>query len=360
MGDCGVSQEFGQWRYEGSWQTPIPNPLIYDKRLSPSALKLWVVLRAAIAPGKSLSPTYDYLGAQCNMSRSTVARSIKLLRACRWIQTKQVTTESGWMSGSMYRMCDTPTLITEIASIDADLPSFLAHCAQSPDTGLRAVALTEIAAWTAAGLQAIDLGRSKTILGSLEIELPGLNSKLGSLKTELPGSMKFELLGKLGSMKTELPAKSRILGSMKTELPHTRDVVSSCSIYKTTTNKDVGTASDAHEALVWPTVIPVDVQQKVIARLLALPAGMAQEILDEVTFKQVAGKASNPIGLLFGLIPIAEQGKFQITGGMDIAKVRRRNALPTLADQRAQPTDAEIALSAQRDFDKYLKQLEIA
>ena len=107
-------------------------------------------------------------------------------------------------------------------------------------------------------------------------------------------------------------------------------------------------------------MIPVDVQQKVIARLLALPAGMAQEILDEVTFKQVAGKASNPIGLLFGLIPIAEQGKFQITGGMDIAKVRRRNALPTLADQRAQPTDAEIALSAQRDFDKYLKQLEIA
>jgi hypothetical protein len=107
-------------------------------------------------------------------------------------------------------------------------------------------------------------------------------------------------------------------------------------------------------------VIPLEVQHKVIARLLALPTGIGQEILDEVAFKHVAGKASNPIGLLFGLIPIAEQGKFLITGGMNVAKARRRNATPTLADQRTELTDAEIAHSAQRDFDKYLKQLEIA
>ena len=119
-----MSTEFGQWRYEGSWQTPIPNALISDKRLSPSALKLWIVLRAAIQPGQTLAPTYDYLVDQCNLSRSTVSRCIKVLRALRWIQTKQVMTATGWLSGSMYRMFDSPIAITEIAPLDADYPGF--------------------------------------------------------------------------------------------------------------------------------------------------------------------------------------------------------------------------------------------
>ena len=356
-----MSQEFGQWRYEGSWQTPIPNPLIYDKRLSANALKLWIVLRAAIAPGKTLSPTYDYLGEQCNMSRSTVARSIKLLRACRWIQTKQVTTESGWLSGSMYRMCDMPTAIADIASTDADFALFLANCAQSPDCGLRAVALVEIQEWAAAGLPPIELdsskishSSSKTRLSSSEIELPENILKLGSSKTELLGSMKFELLGNLGSMKTELAEKARISGSMKTELPHTRDVVSSCSINRTTTNKAAGIETCAHEAFVWPDVIPLEVRQQIMSRLVALPTGMAQELLDEVTFKQLAGKvSSSPIGLLFSLIPIAEQGKFLITGGMNVARARARNAMPTLAE--AIPIDAEQ--QRLKDYAQYVAQM---
>ena len=361
MGDRGMSQEFGQWRYEGSWQTPIPNPLIYDKRLSANALKLWIVLRAAIEPGKTLAPTYDYLGEQCNMSRSTVARSIKLLRACRWIQTKQVTTESGWLSGSMYRMCDTPTAIADIASTDADFPVFLANCAESNDFGLRTVALVEIQEWSAAGLQPIEIGTSKishssskTRLSSSKIELPALGLKLGSSKTELLGSMKFELLENLGSMKTELPEKARFSGSMKTELPRTRDVVSSCSNNRTTTNKEAGIETCAHEALVWPDVIPLEMRLKIMSRLVALPNCMAQELLDEVAFKQLAGKvSSSPVALLFSLIPIAEQGKFLITGGMNVARARARNAMPTLAE--SPPIDAEQ--QRLKDYAQYVAQM---
>jgi len=260
----------------------------------------------------------------------------------------------------MYRMCDTPTAIADIASTDADFPVFLAYCAQSADFGLRTVALVEIHEWAAAGLPPIALGSSKisrgsmkTRLSSSEIELPGNSSKLGSSKTELLGSMKIELPGNLGSMKTELAENARISGSMKTELPRTRDVVSSCSINRTTTNKEASTETCAHETLVWPDVIPLEVRLKIMSRLVALPNGMAQELLDEVAFKQLAGKVSSPIGLLFSLIPIAEQGKFLITGGMNVARARARNAMPTLAEST--PIDAEQ--QRLKDYAQYVVQM---
>jgi hypothetical protein len=340
-----MNPEFGQWRYEGTWQTPIPNALISDKRLSPSALKLWIVLRVAIAPGQALSPTYDYLVAQCNLSRSTVARCVKLLRALRWIQTKQVTSESGWLAGSMYRMFDAPQAIEEIARLDAEYPAFLAQCAGSLDTGLRTMALIEIDAWHAAGLADIALGSSKIKLGSSKTRLPSSKTELpekteisGSSKTELPGSMKFELL-----------EKARISGSSEIELPRTRDVVSSCS---TTTLQEVSMETRAREALIWPDVIPLDVRQKASARLGALSEGMAQEIVDEVQYRYQSGKASNPVSLLFGLIPIAEQGKFQITGGMNVAKARARQSAPTLAQAQPEKTREQERLEAQAAFEQ--------
>ena len=320
-----MSTEFGQWRYEGSWQTPIPNALISDKRLSPSALKLWIVLRAAIQPGQTLAPTYDYLVDQCNLSRSTVSRCIKVLRALRWIQTKQVMTATGWLSGSMYRMFDSPVAITEIAPLDADYPGFLAQCAAAEDSGLRELALVEISAWHSAGFAAIPVGSSKTRLRSSKTELPGKTQTLGSSKTELPSSMKIEL-----------PEKARKSGSSEIELLRMRDVVSSCS---TTTNEKTGIETCAREDWVWPEVIPMDVRQKVSPRLATLPEGMAQEILDEVHFRHHAGKASNPVSLLFGLIPIAEDGKFLITGGMNVAKARARQKAATLIV--AQPVQTE-------------------
>lgn len=361
-----MSDELGAWRYEGSWQTPIPNPLIFDKRLPATALKLWLVLRAAITPGQTLSPTYDYLGERCNLSRSTVARAVKILRATRWIQTKTLKTESGWLSGSMYRMYDTPTAFADIASIDPDYPNFLAECAASMnDSGLVSIAHGEIAAWASAGMVPIEVrpgssvsasGSMKTRLrsmktelpSSLKIELPRISEKLGSLKSELPGSLK-----------TELPVNPYNSGSMVSELPRVRDVVSSSCIYTnlkdiktTTTNLVVGIETRTRAQLIWPDIVPIEVQGKTEARVLALPNGMGQELLDEVAYRHLAGKASNAVSLLYGLIPIAEQGKFQVTGGANVAKARNRDAAPVLQQV---PVDAE----QQRKYDhaKHVEQM---
>ena len=340
-----MSTEFGQWRYEGSWQTPIPNALISDKRLSPSALKLWIVLRAAIQPGQTLSPTYDYLVDQCNLSRSTVSRCIKVLRALRWIQTKQVMTATGWLSGSMYRMFDNPIAITEIAPLDSDYPGFLAQCAATEDSGLRELALIEISAWHSAGFAAITVGSSKTRPLSSKIELPGRIQFPRSMKTELPSSIKIEL-----------PGKARKSGSSEIELLRVCDVVSSCS---TTTNEKTGIEACAREDWVWPEVIPKDVRQKVSPRLSMLPEGMAQEILDEVHFRHHAGKASNPVSLLFGLIPIAEEGKFIITGGMNVAKARARQKAATLNAALPEQSRDEEQRAAQAAYEADMKRFGV-
>ena len=360
-----MSDELGAWRYEGSWQTPIPNPLIFDKRLPATALKLWLVLRAAITPGQTLSPTYDYLGERCNLSRSTVARAVKILRATRWIQTKTLKTESGWLSGSMYRMYDAPTAMADIATIDPDYPNFLAECAASMnDSGLVSIAHGEIAAWALAGMVPIEVrsgssvsafGSMKTRLrsmktelpSSLKIELPRISEKLGSLKSELPGSSK-----------TELPVNPYNSGSMVSELPRARDVVSSCTytnlkdIKTTTTNLVVGIETRTRAQLIWPDVVPIEVQGKTEARLLALPNGMGQELLDEVAYRHLAGKASNAVSLLYGLITIAEQGKFQVTGGANVAKARTRNAAPAL-----QQTPLDVEQQRKNDHAQYVAQM---
>ena len=362
-----MSDELGAWRYEGSWQTPIPNPLIFDKRLPATALKLWLVLRAAITPGQTLSPTYDYLGERCNLSRSTVARAVKILRATRWIQTKTLKTESGWLSGSMYRMYDAPTAMADIATIDPDYPTFLSKCAASiNDSGLVSIAHGEIAAWALAGMVPIEVrsGSSVSASGSLKTRLRSMKTELpSSLKIELPriseklGSLKSELLG---SSKTELPVNPYNSGSMVSELPRARDVVSSC-IYTntnlkdkrtTTTNLEVGIETRTRAQLIWPDIVPIEVQGKTEARLLALPNGMGQELLDEVAYRHLAGKASNAVSLLYGLITIAEQGKFQVTGGANVAKARNRDAAPVLQQV---PVDAEQ--QRKNDHAQYVAQM---
>ena len=360
-----MSNELGAWRYEGSWQTPIPNALIFDKRLPATALKLWLVLRAAITPGQTLSPTYDYLGERCNLSRSTVARAVKILRATRWIQTKTLKTESGWLSGSMYRMYDAPTAMADIATIDPDYPNFLSECAVSMnDSGLVSIAHGEIAAWALAGMVPIEVrvGSSVSASGSLKTRLRSMKTELSSsLKIEPPriseklGSLKSELLG---SLKIELPLNPYTSGSMVSELPHARDVVSSC-IYTnlkdkktTTTNLVVGIETRTRAQLIWPDVVPIEVQGKTEVRLLALPNGMGQELLDEVAYRHLAGKASNAVSLLYGLIPIAEQGKFQVTGGANFAKARNRDVAP--ASQQT-PLDAEQ--QRKNDHAQYVAQM---
>jgi hypothetical protein len=72
--------------FMGNWHDAIPRALVLDPLLQSTDKCVYLLLRTYLsATGSTRMPSYDEIGKLLNLSRGTLARSLHILRAARWI-----------------------------------------------------------------------------------------------------------------------------------------------------------------------------------------------------------------------------------------------------------------------------------
>ncbi len=72
--------------FMGNWHDAIPRALVLDPLLQSTDKCVYLLLRTYLsATGSTRMPSYDEIGKLLNLSRGTIARSLHILRAARWI-----------------------------------------------------------------------------------------------------------------------------------------------------------------------------------------------------------------------------------------------------------------------------------
>jgi hypothetical protein len=72
--------------FMGNWHDAIPRALVLDPLLQSTDKCVYLLLRTYLsATGSTRMPSYDEIGELLNLSRGTLARSLHILRAARWI-----------------------------------------------------------------------------------------------------------------------------------------------------------------------------------------------------------------------------------------------------------------------------------
>lgn len=72
--------------FMGNWHDAIPRALVLDPLLQSTDKCVYLLLRTYLsATGSTRMPSYDEIGTLLSLSRGTIARSLHILRAARWI-----------------------------------------------------------------------------------------------------------------------------------------------------------------------------------------------------------------------------------------------------------------------------------
>ena len=301
------------WVFEGTWSTPIPTAILFDRRITPGDKVVWMQMRASMtSKSDAIKPTYDYLTETCGVSRSAFARTVKALRLAGWMGVRRLSTKD-YIEGNQYALYDIDQ--TETAMMKSDVQAFVAECQLIP--GRIGVLAASIAVRFNLPVINLVLPTQGGKPGSSKLVLP---ANLGSSKLELPensGSSNLELSTFSGSNKMLLPENQRLTIGSKLLLPRTRDVVSSSS---TTTTADVR----ATRAYVWPQDFSELSQRAAMNNLAMLNEETAQQVLDELAAQLPRGTIKNATVYLRALIARALDGTFEYTdGGERIARARR-------------------------------------
>jgi hypothetical protein len=84
--DVGRDSDADSLLFLGNWHDAIPRALTLDPILEAVDVRVYLLIRTVLsARGLSRFPSYDEIQRLLNLARPTVARSILILRASRWI-----------------------------------------------------------------------------------------------------------------------------------------------------------------------------------------------------------------------------------------------------------------------------------
>ncbi|MCB1753500.1 MAG: helix-turn-helix domain-containing protein [Gammaproteobacteria bacterium] len=128
----------------GSRLTTFPVRVVQDRVLEPVDKLVWMIilLQARASSTQAAFPSYDYIQKTANIaSKSTVARSIAVLRATRWLTLcARVRERSGRYGGNVYALHDEPLSLVDVLHLDSGYMAFLQNAQQHAHARVQRVA----------------------------------------------------------------------------------------------------------------------------------------------------------------------------------------------------------------------------
>lgn len=107
----------------GNWHDATPRALVLDPLLQSTDKCVYLLLRTYLsAKGRSRMPSYDDIARLLNISRGTVAKSLHILRATRWITLCNALRDevTGRFKGNTYAIHDEVLGISEACQLDGN------------------------------------------------------------------------------------------------------------------------------------------------------------------------------------------------------------------------------------------------
>ncbi len=107
--------------FMGNWHDAFPRGLILDPLLQSTDKCVYLLLRTYLtATGSTRMPSYDEIGALLSLSRGTIARSLHILRAARWVTLCNALRDesTGRFKGNTYAIHDEVLSIQEAMVLD--------------------------------------------------------------------------------------------------------------------------------------------------------------------------------------------------------------------------------------------------
>ena len=323
----------------GNWHDAMPRLIFQDPVLQPVDTRVWGVIKiAATGTGPTAFPTYQHIAKTANVgSEATVARSMAILRATRWLTLcRRVRDRHGRFRGNVYALHDEPLPLADTLHLDQEYLRFLEQCQQHAHARVREVAEAVL------GTIEDDVSAGRTVTEPVSPMTRRLESQHALHNPGEAQSCFFSLSARrLQKLKSEFDAaplqnlKPAPLQNLKSE--HS----SSCYLNETTTTtsntksgeQESGEApADSTDALILPDALKPD--ECLLARMYVkhAPAALRQDVLDELAGRLRATKfkgepIGNPVGYLAQLCKAASAGAFKLTSlGLQVQQARKQEA----------------------------------
>ncbi len=350
----------------GTRHHAFPTTVIKDPVLEPVDKLVWMVIMLGVQEtgGNTAFPGYDAIGNMANIaSRSTIARSIAILRVTRWLtHCRRVRKRSGRFRGNVFALHDEPLPLADACHLDVDYLNFLQKAAEHNHSRVRAVAQGV--------LQSMDddiaLGRD-----IMAPEHP-IDRRLQLVVAPAPGNRRrfFAFTGNVvRQLRKDLatdqqpndPHDQNSNTVKNDQVRNSNSGSSRCIDKKTTTTTtavskiDTGGVDD--HSLVYPKRLSEN-QRKIANRYLAaLPPVQRQSILDELEGRfQAEQNGMKPvydeIRFLNSLCKLAKQGKFEPNLGLKVRE--RREGDETRRQHRSAATRASVSPESDHQREKRL------
>lgn len=125
--DVGRDADADSLLFLGNWHDAIPRALTLDPILEAVDVRVYLLIRTVLsARGLSRFPSYDEIQRLLNLARATVARSILILRASRWISLCNCLRDgSGRFKGNVYAVHDEVLPLADAIHLDGNYIEFL-------------------------------------------------------------------------------------------------------------------------------------------------------------------------------------------------------------------------------------------
>jgi hypothetical protein len=316
----------------GNWHDAMPRLIFQDPVLQPVDTRVWGVIKiAATGAGPTAFPSYRHIATTANVaSEATVARSMAILRATRWLTLcRRVRDPRGRFRGNVYALHDEPLPLPDTLHLDQAYLRFLEQAVDHAHAQVRKV--------VAAVLGTIeDDIRTGHCVNDPEHPIERRLRSLRTLQADEAEGRFFSLSSdRLQKLKSE--AASHPLQNLKPVRS------SSCSSLKETTTTTptadkgedaarTGERDEATRSLLIPEALRGN--EEALARLYVkhAPVSVRQDILDELAGRLRAAKTkgqpiANPIGYLAQLCKAAAAGRFVLTSlGLQVQQARTQEA----------------------------------
>ncbi|HEY9198135.1 MAG TPA: STY4528 family pathogenicity island replication protein [Gammaproteobacteria bacterium] len=322
----------------GNWHDAMPRLIFQDPVLQPVDTRIWGVIKiAAAGSGPTAFPTYKQIARTANVgSEATVARSMAILRAARWLSLCQrVRDTQGRFRGNIYALHDEPLPLADMLYLDQDYVQFLEQAQSHAHPQVRKVA-TAVLGTIEEDLQQGDGGienshplhRRQEAARALQGEASrffGFSSRqLQNLKSAPePASLQKLKCGPLQNLKSD--------GSSSCSYINKKTTTTTTAEMKKTDAR-AREAESVQDNLALPASLTANEQRLARLCLGNAPQAMHQDILDELAGRLLAAKRKsepieNPIGYLAQLCKVARKGAFTLTSlGLNTREQRHQAA----------------------------------
>ena len=321
----------------GNWHDAMPRLIFQDPVLQPVDTRIWGVIKiAAAGTHPTAFPTYKQIARTANVgSEATVARSMAILRATRWLSLcRRVRDAQGRFRGNIYALHDEPLPLADTLYLDQDYILFLEQAQNHAHPQVRKVAAAVLGT-IEEDLQEGDGGTAH--LSPMQRRLEAIRTLQGEASRFFGfSSRQLQNLKSAPDVTPLQNLKSHPLQNLKSERSSSCSYINKKTTTTTTGNPEKSDARAREENTQTPLAFPSSLSQNELrlARICLrnAPETVQQDILDELAGRLLAAKRKsepidNPIGYLAQLCKAARKGSFTLTSlGLKAREQRRQEA----------------------------------